>query len=302
MKRNHKPTIAAIAFFALMTLVGIESAHAQINLLEQIHATDTNPLIATSGPNTIGAGHLQLSADATWSHLSYTSERYLLPGTSVMPTYPGTIHMVNSMRNNAFGGTLGARYGIGKLLELNASFGGGLNTERDNAIMNNHDTVIIACCQTLDVAFGAKVRVYEGHAWVPQMALAAQLSESFVRFGDRDGFDSHTPAWAIELQLRNRLGHRWMLDYHVGFASHEAWLGSRATATRLTYGLMARFLASDRLLLGAGLEDGNGRFEALFQATNNLQLKAQALVATGLGADMSTTSSFIMLGANWMLR
>ena len=302
MKRNHKPTIAAIAFFALMTLVGIESAHAQINLLEQIHATDTNPLIATTGPNTIGAGHLQLSAAATWSHLSYTSESYLLSATFVMPTYSGTIHMVNSMRNNAFGGTLGARYGIGKLLELYASFGGGLNTERDNAIMNNHDTVIIDRCQTLDVAFGAKVHVYEGHAWMPQMALAAQLSECFVHFDNRDGFDSHTPAWAIELQLRNRLGHRWMLDYHVGFASDEVRLGSRASATRLTYGLMARFLASDRLLLGAGLEDGNGRFEALFQATPSLQLKAQALVATGLGADMLTTSSFIMLGANWMLR
>ncbi len=300
MKRNLKPAIAAIAFFAIMTVVGIESAHAQINLLEQVHATDTNPLIATTGPNTIGAGHLQLSADASWSHLSYTSESYLLPGTSVMPTYPGTIHMINSMRRNAFGGALGVRYGIGKLLELNASFGGGLNTERDNAIINNRDTVIIARCQTLDVAFGAKVHVYEGHAWVPQMALAAQLSESFVHFGDRDGFDRHTPAWAIELQLRNRLGHRWMLDYHVGFASNEVWLGSRAMAAKFTYGLMARFLASDRLLLGAGFDDGNGLFEAHFQATPSLQLKAQALVATGLGADMSTTSAYGMLGINWM--
>ena len=35
MKRNLNPTIAAIAFFAMMTLVGIESAHAQINLLER---------------------------------------------------------------------------------------------------------------------------------------------------------------------------------------------------------------------------------------------------------------------------
>ena len=51
----------AIVFFAIMTFIGAVSAQAQVNLLDPIHTPDTNPLLSTTGPNTVGKGHLQLN-------------------------------------------------------------------------------------------------------------------------------------------------------------------------------------------------------------------------------------------------
>ena len=300
MKKNLRPTLAAIAFFAAMVLLSVGTAQAQINLLDQTHTADTNPLLSTTGPNTVGAGRLQLSGNLGWNRFGYDNDYTLIAYDASAKT---SAHIVTSTRDNIFDADLGLRYGIGDILELSIGLGGGMARMHTDATIDGVDTSFTDRSQTVSPTFGAKVCFFEGRGWLPQMALAASVSETLIRFDDGD-FDSHSPSWAIGLQLRNRLGRRWLVDYSLGLASRESALGIRQPRFSLDvdYSLMARFLPTDRLMLGAGIDNGNGRFEALFQATPALQLKAQAMVATGLGADLHTTATYALVGIGWMIK
>ena len=100
--------LAAITFFAAITLLG--TAQAQINLLEPPQVADTNPLLRTTGPNTVGKGRLQLSGDASFYGFRQNMEMF-----------DGTIHHHNA---RVSGGGLGLRIGLGSRVELLAGFSG----------------------------------------------------------------------------------------------------------------------------------------------------------------------------------
>ena len=66
MKRSLSPTgkstLFALAFFVVMTFVGLTAAHAQNDTL--------NPLLSTTGPNVLGSGRIQWSSSLDYYHLS----------------------------------------------------------------------------------------------------------------------------------------------------------------------------------------------------------------------------------------
>ena len=71
---------------------------------------------------------------------------------------------------------------------------------------------------------------------------------------------------------------------------------------RFQFNLMARWLATDRLMVSAGMENVGGVAEVMWQATPALQLKAQAGFAAGLGFRTGIMEANALLGVNWMIR
>ena len=96
MKNNstHKSTLLAIACFVALGFFAAHSANAQND------SSATSPLIATTGANVLGSGHLLLSGDvnATRFHSDY-------------------FHKDDS-KHNIFGGGASLRWGIGSNAEL----------------------------------------------------------------------------------------------------------------------------------------------------------------------------------------
>ena len=109
MKKRDRSTGMAIVFFAIMTFIGAVSAQAQVNLLAPIHTPDTNPLLSTTGPNTVGKGHLQLSGMASWYGLSWDREEYVNIPWDLYSS--PTVNVHDTYRE--LGGGLTLRYGFG---------------------------------------------------------------------------------------------------------------------------------------------------------------------------------------------
>ena len=65
---------------------------------------------------------------------------------------------------------------------------------------------------------------------------------------------------------------------------------------------MARWLATDRLMISAGMENVGGVAEALWQVTPALQLKAQGGLSAGLGFRSGMYEARALVGMNWMIR
>lgn len=99
--KTLKSTAMAIMFFGLMTIVATVSVQAQTDL--------SSPLITTTGPNVLGAGHIQ------W----YSSVEG--HDASVWNTYGFDAH------SYSFGATTGMRFGVGSRAELAFSMVGNYN-------------------------------------------------------------------------------------------------------------------------------------------------------------------------------
>ena len=289
MKKNIKPLVTAIAFFAAVALFGVNSANAQIDLLHQTCQADTNPLLATSGPNTVGAGHLQLSGALTWDYLGFESTLIAIEGD----------YQQQQVNHNTYGAGVGLRYGLGRYFELNASVDGVYG----HSISNFGDTIINEYGKAFSPCIGAKFYFYQGggEPWVPRMALAAGLSTLMSMHNGR--FDvNYFLAPRLGLQFRNRLGRRWTLDYSVGVDAAPTRLGVRSRYGFIRYSLFARWLTTDRLLFSAGVENGDGRLEMLYQAKPDLQLSAQAGISATAGLEMGMLQTHAAVGVNWMLK
>lgn len=288
MKKNHKTLVSALAFFAAVALVGVNPANAQIDLLHQTCQPDTNPLLATSGPNTVGAGHLQLSGALTWDYLGFES---------TLHTLENDYQQGKNIYNN-YGAGVSLRYGLGQYFELNASVDGAYS----HSISNFGDTIINEYGKAFSPCIGAKFYFYQGGGdpWVPRMALAAGLSTLMsVHNGN---FYINYIAPRLDLQFRNRLGRRWTLDYSVGVDAAPTRLGIRSKYGFIRYSLFTRWLATDRLLFSAGVENGEGRLEMLYQVKPDLQLSAHAAVSAIAGFEMGMLQTYAAVGVNWMLK
>lgn len=295
MKRNNKAATAAIVFFAIMTLVGIGTANAQINLLEQTLQPDSNSLTATTGPNTIGADRLQLSGNLGWSHFDYHDDYFTInPDNSMTEVNKSSVM-------NAFGLGAGLRYGIGNIFELYLNPSGSMYSLRNR----ENDSIETQDLKTLGITFGGKLRFYEGgHGWVPSMAIFASLTAlTYTRSGDNSTYSDNlycTPS--LGLQFRNRFGGRWLLDYSLGVNIYSGNAQNYKPTGAFDYSVMLRWLPTDRLMLGAGIDDNYGLFEVLWQATPALQVKAQAGVSGGVGLGSGMFYSYANAGINWMIK
>ena len=298
MKKNIKPTFAAIAFFMAITLIG--GAHAQINLLEPPQVADTNPMLRTTGPNTVGKGHLQLSGAATWYSLSRDREEYM--AVPINGSHTVSIH--DTYRD--LGGGLTLRYGLGHRFELMAGLSGAYTRYHYTfSSGESSDTLPM-----LNPMLGVKMLIYEGGlGWVPQVSASLAYSHLLCRYSDGDW---DTPGGgnfaALGFQFRNHLGSRWVLDYGFSYAFRkDRHLGTNTVYARQSdkpfqFNIMARWLATDKLMVSFGMENVGGTAEVLWQATPNLQIKAQGGLAAGLGLRHGMLETNALVGFNWMLR
>ena len=103
------------------------------------------------------------------------------------------------------------------------------------------------------------------------------------------------------------LGKGWMLDYAVDFTWNRNSPRQNFPATTLS--VFARWLATERLLIGAGFKTPNwtepfkGLFEVRYLATPNLQLTLQGGLSNGnaLGSYWAM-ETHVVAGVSWMLR
>jgi len=289
MKKNIKPAIAAVAILVCMTIIGIGTAQAQIDLLHQTHQTDSNRLLAVTAPATIGPRHLLLEGNLSWSYNYHNSDVIALDG-SMAPAQ-------NIF--NMFSGGATLRYGIGKIFELSLGLDGTWGKESHHAGTYLEETIL----RGFTPSVGMKLYVYEGEGWRPQMAVKASFFQRLWVYDD--GTTSPAGNFAnpyAGLEFRNRLGRHWVLDYSVGYSRMSNTLGAVAYAHNVSYSLFGRWLPSERLMVSVGVQDGWGIAELRWQASDAMQLKAQASIDGGIGAELGMLQTYAVAGFNWMIK
>lgn len=273
----NKSTFLALAFFGIMTLVGISTAHAQNDTL--------NPLFSTTGPNVLGEGRIQWnnSVDYYYSMQHFDNYDYTL--------------------DNAFGLSTGFRFGIGNRAELTLDVAGAYATVEstwlDGLTRNSGNT---------RAAAGAKLLLTEGRGWLPQVAFFTSVGWRTDKYVFNNIWVSRVQP-QIGLMFRNRVGRTWAFDYSIGY-SWEASSGPGIDFTsQIKYSIGFRHLIFDRLMLGMEIGNDNsanrmaGGIEARFQATPDLQLSLQEGFAFGLTEGLhASAQSHFLFGLHWTLR
>lgn len=283
---NNKPTFVALLFFAAMTVVGVTTAHAQDTI---------NPLVSTTGPNVLGSGHIQWNTSLMWGHM----HTFASNGTE---------------RYNGIGARTGFRFGIGNRAELTLgieAFHYDYKSQWDESVTHSPDGDIIGiglAPDNLSIApsVGARLLLYEGAGWLPKVTFYTSVALASVH--GREWTDDETLVQpTIGLSFRNDLGKGWMLDYAVDFTWNRNSPRQNFPATTLS--VFARWLATERLLIGAGFKTPNwtepfkGLFEVRYLATPNLQLTLQGGLSNGnaLGSYWAM-ETHVVAGVSWMLR
>ena len=275
---NSKSTVLALAFFFVMTLVGVTAAHAQNDTL--------NPLFSTTGPNVLGAGRIQWN-----SSLDYFHSSYVLYGSE------------STLLSNNFGATTGLRFGIGNRAELTLDVSGAyalLKTE--NYIGSVRNT------QSYYPSVGVKLLLAEGKGWLPQVAyfthVGMVISES--AFNPTIKYIIVQPE--IGLMFRNRVGRSCAIDYSLGYAWNSGSDPGIDFRNQVQYSLFFRKLVSERHTVGVGIGNNNsahqfmGNIEWRYLVNPNLQLSLQAGGSLGLASDSYADRAHANLGIHWVLR
>ena len=296
MKKTITPTVSSIAFLVAITLTF--ATQAQVNLLDPLHSPDTNPLLSTTGPNTVGKGHLQLSGAATW--YSFSQNREVYPSIIGVDSKNTTV-MAHDF-SHELGGDIGLRYGLGSRFELMASVCGARNEYRYEFSSGTYSDT----GHLLTPSLGLKVMLYRGEDWVPQLSAFARIDVPMARFGDKWDVLGNGAEPVLGLLFRNRLGKRWTLDYGLSYRFKERLVGNAVYVAQrdkpFQFDIMARWLANDRLLVSFGMENLGGKAEVMWQATPTLQLKAQGGFAAGFGMNQGVMETNALVGVNWMLQ
>lgn len=270
-------TCFALLFFAAMAFVGATTANAQDTV---------NPLIATTGPNVLGAGHIQWNTALKWDHIK------------------------TAIQEDIYGANTDLRFGIGSRAELTLGVKAYhydfkslpiLNgTVLDNRHLFNDYTGIAP-------SVGARLLLYEGKVWLPKVTFYTTVALANIT-GRKWTADETLVQPTIGLSFRNNLGKGWMLDYTLDFSWNRHF--PRQDYYPASLSVFARWLATDRLLLSAGfstpgwVEIFKGVFEVRYLATPNLQLTLQGGLSggSGLGAVSSTVETNLLAGVSWMIK
>ena len=280
--RSNNATYFALLFFAAMTVVGVTTAHAQDTI---------NPLVSTTGPNVLGSGHIQWNTSLMWDH----SRNFNINGT---------------VGFDGVGARTGFRFGIGNRAELT------LGVEASHYSITERERSMAGCVISVNdlisptnmkiaPSVGARLLLFEGKGWLPMVTFNTSIAMAATKGYKYESDTVIQPT--IGLEFRNDLGKGWMLDYAVDFTWNRNSPRQNFPATTLS--VFARWLATERLLIGAGFKTPNwtepfkGLFEVRYLATPNLQLTLQGGLSNGnsLGSYWAM-ETHVVAGVSWMLR
>ena len=280
--RSNNTTYFALLFFAAMTVVGVTTAHAQDTI---------NPLVSTTGPNVLGSGHIQWNTSLMWDH----TRNFNINGT---------------VGFDGVGARTGFRFGIGNRAELT------LGVEASHSVFNKRERsmagsvisvndLISPTNMKIAPSVGARLLLFEGKGWLPMVTFNTSIAMAATKGYKYESDTVVQPT--IGLEFRNDLGKGWMLDYAVDFTWNRNSPRKNFPATTLS--VFARWLATERLLIGAGFKTPNwtepfkGLFEVRYLATPNLQLTLQGGLSNGnsLGSYWAM-ETHVVAGVSWMLR
>lgn len=265
-----KSLIGAILFFGLMATVGITAAHAQ----------DTNILVSTTGPNVLGAGHIQ------WNNsLEYFHER------NKLGVYHYNIH--------SFGLSTNMRFGIGSRAELTVDLGGAYNT---------FDTVNFHNTTSITPAVGAKLLLFDGRGLLPQTSFFTHVAAPFGQNAYNDKWYSLVQP-EIGFQFRNHLGNSFLLDYSLGYSWNRYSFEDIDFTNHVQYSLYLRWLHSDRHMSSIGISNRNSIHSPTFDIEsrsllrNDLQLTIALSLAAGYGNEVGLADRVHgLVGISWMIK
>lgn len=280
--RSNNTTYFALLFFAAMTVVGVTTAHAQDTI---------NPLVSTTGPNVLGSGHIQWNTSLMWDH----TRNFNINGT---------------VGFDGVGARTGFRFGIGNRAELT------LGVEASHSVFNKRERSMAGSVMSVNdlisptnmkiaPSVGARLLLFEGKGWLPMVTFNTSIAMAATKGYKYESDTVIQPT--IGLEFRNDLGKGWMLDYAVDFTWNRNSPRQNFPATTLS--IFARWLATERLLIGAGFKTPNwtepfkGLFEVRYLATPNLQLTLQGGLSNGntLGSYWAM-ETHVVAGVSWMLR
>ena len=280
--RSNNTTYFALLFFAAMTVVGVTTAHAQDTI---------NPLVSTTGPNVLGSGHIQWNTSLMWDH----TRNFNINGT---------------VGFDGVGARTGFRFGIGNRAELTLGVEASHYsiTERERSMAGSVISVnelISPTNMKIAPSVGARLLLFEGKGWLPMVTFNTSIAMAATKGYKYESDTVVQPT--IGLEFRNDLGKGWMLDYAVDFTWNRNSPRQNFPATTLS--VFARWLATERLLIGAGFKTPNwtepfkGLFEVRYLATPNLQLTLQGGLSNGnsLGSHWAM-ETHVVAGVSWMLR
>ena len=280
--RSNNTTYFALLFFAAMTVVGVTTAHAQDTI---------NPLVSTTGPNVLGSGHIQWNTSLMWDHMR-------------------NFNINGIVGFDGVGARTGFRFGIGNRAELT------LGVEASHSVFNKMELsmagsvisvndLISPTNMKIAPSVGARLLLFEGKGWLPKVTFNTSIAMAATKGYKYESDTVIQPT--IGLEFRNDLGKGWMLDYAVDFTWNRNSPRQNFPATTLS--VFARWLATERLLIGAGFKTPNwtepfkGLFEVRYLATPNLQLTLQGGLSNGnsLGSYWAM-ETHVVAGVSWMLR
>ena len=144
--------------------------------------------------------------------------------------------------------------------------------------------------------------------WLPQVAFFTHVGVNNEQYAFNRSVRVNRLQPQIGFMFRNQLGHRWAIDYSLGYAWSASSEPGIDFANQIEYSLFARWLAFDRLSFGVGVSNVNsarrmiGGFEVRYQPSDNIQLSLQSGSDLGLGDGVSDSQAHALLGIHWTLR
>lgn len=221
---NCKSTILAGTFFAVITIVSISVAHAQVN--------NENPILATSGPNVLEKGGKLWHNELSYEYLDL-----------------GTLETTENIYS--FGSIF--RIGLGLNTELDFSLAAGHIEATNASSIKTHSEMLVP-------SVGVKVGLYEGKGVLPQVAFRTDVALPIaLYFGENSDARFWRPQPTVGLEFRNRISSRFTIDYSLGYSWHS--YGYATWDDGLRYSLAFNALITDRLALGVAF--GKGNFHAI---------------------------------------
>lgn len=277
MKNNtNKSTLLAIACFVALGFFATLTAHAQ-----EDNPLISSPLITTTGANVLGSGQLMWSGDINAYRLH--------------SIWDGA----DFNNYNVLGVNTGLRWGIGSKAEL--TIGVSAEHARGRGVLDtlsfgpNHLNLV--------PSIGARIMLLGSEESKNKLTFFTEVTLP-VRRGhpilDDEGLLAEP---IIGLQYRHRFSSHWYFDASAAYAwnRHAPYVRMTDRPFRLT--LFAHWLPNERWMFGAGLDNLQGRLEALWQTSDRLQLKTQVCFYGGNKTyAYSSFSAYGLIGFNWMIR
>ena len=277
---NTKTNLLVVVFFIVMTFGTAWASHAQDDPLT------SSPLVTTTGPNVLGSGHLMLSGDINAYRLNSVMDGADFNNYSIL------------------GASAGLRWGIGSKAELTL----GVNAEHAHGRV--FDTLSFAPNHlNLVPSLGARIMLLGSEESKNKLTFFTEVTLPLRRGHPYVEDEGMLAEPIIGLQYRCRISSHWYFDASAAYAwnRHAPYVRMTDQPFRLT--LFAHWLPNERWMFGAGLdnslENSQGLVEALWQASDCLQLKAQMYIKGGISTVFSSSSIFSiygLIGFNWMIR